>query len=109
MPTMLSSGCGHTFEGGSWTDTSSAGNMPWANTSPTSFVSTARLVVELDGDTHANDKRRTLDAIRTGRIERSGYRVVRFWNDEVLRNEDEVIQKIMNELSKVPSPHRGEG
>ncbi|HVS49592.1 MAG TPA: DUF559 domain-containing protein, partial [Candidatus Dormibacteraeota bacterium] len=51
----------------------------------------ARLVIELDGDTHGNDGRQGLDAIRTETIERAGYRVIRFWNDEVFNNADGVI------------------
>jgi 5-methyltetrahydrofolate--homocysteine methyltransferase len=69
----------------------------------------ARLVIELDGDTHGNDERQRLDAIRTESIERAGYRVIRFWNDEVFDDVDEVIEEITNALRKVPSPHRGEG
>jgi 5-methyltetrahydrofolate--homocysteine methyltransferase len=69
----------------------------------------ARLVIELDGDTHGNDERQRLDAIRTETIERAGYRVIRFWNDEVFNNADGVIEEITNALRTVPSPHRGEG
>src|SRR5262245_8649857 len=43
-----------------------------------------RLVVELDGGQHAPE----LDASRTARLEALGYRVIRFWNNEVLGNVD---------------------
>jgi len=44
----------------------------------------ARLVIEVDGGQHSADA----DAFRTSRIEHEGYRVLRFWNHEVLQNPD---------------------
>jgi very-short-patch-repair endonuclease len=58
----------------------------------------ARLVVELDGDTHGTDEREKLDAQRTETIERKGFRVIRFWNDEVFHHMDGVIEAIWNAL-----------
>jgi very-short-patch-repair endonuclease len=54
----------------------------------------AHLVVELDGGQHsvASDSERTLV------IERFGYRVIRFWNNDVLQNTEGVLQTIRNEL-----------
>src|SRR5690242_13265404 len=40
-----------------------------------------RLVVELDGGQHATDKR---DAMRDDWLRQHGYRVLRFWNNDVL-------------------------
>ncbi|TMG44153.1 MAG: endonuclease domain-containing protein [Chloroflexi bacterium] len=45
----------------------------------------ARLVVEIDGETHGDDSQLS-DAKRTEVIERAGYRVIRFWNDYVLND-----------------------
>src|SRR5260221_3497258 len=42
----------------------------------------ARLVVELDGETHGYDDRQRRDAVRTETLQRAGYRVIRFWNDQ---------------------------
>jgi very-short-patch-repair endonuclease len=66
----------------------------------------ARLVVELDGDTHGNDERERLDAIRTESIERAGYRVIRFWNDDVFNGTDGVIEAIWNAVQMPSPPHR---
>lgn len=66
----------------------------------------ARLVIEVDGDTHGNDEREALDAKRTEDIERVGYRVIRFWNHEVLEATDDVAAAILNALSPHPSPAR---
>jgi BirA family biotin operon repressor/biotin-[acetyl-CoA-carboxylase] ligase len=56
----------------------------------------AKLVIELDGGQHAEQ---LADVARTGMIETCGYRVIRFWNNNVLTNTDGVIQAIMTELA----------
>jgi len=61
-----------------------------------------RLVIELDGDTHDED-RRLLDAKRTTYIEKCGYKVIRFWNHEVLQTPDGVADAIAEALSLSPS------
>jgi very-short-patch-repair endonuclease len=56
----------------------------------------AGLVIEIDGGQHqesfAYDQKRTLW------LEQQGYRVLRFWNNEVLYNIYEVLEVICNEL-----------
>jgi very-short-patch-repair endonuclease len=71
-----------------------------------------RLVVEIDGDTHANSQ--GYDGDRTGWLAREGYRVIRFTNSDVMGNEDGVIAAIVEALAHCPSPRpsprmRGEG
>lgn len=56
----------------------------------------AKLVVELDGGQHAD--RQNEDAERTRRIETNGYRVIRFWNDDVLLRTEAVVEEIMRHL-----------
>ena len=51
-----------------------------------------KLVAELDGGQHADDVDR--DEQRTQIIEKFGYRVVRYWNGEVLSNIDGVLADI---------------
>ncbi len=51
-----------------------------------------KLVVEVDGDTHADMERR--DAARTAIIASEGFRVIRFWNNDVMENVDGVIERI---------------
>jgi len=55
-----------------------------------------KLVVELDGGQHALQK--NADAARTAWLNREGYRVLRFWNNEVLRNTDGVLAEILRIL-----------
>ena len=62
-----------------------------------------RLIVEVDGGQHA--ERRKADAARTARLERRGYRVLRFWNHEVLENVEGVVERILAELrARAPPP-----
>ena len=68
----------------------------------------ARLVIECDGGQH-ND---AADAERTGLIEAEGYRLLRFWNNDVLGNADGVhtiIAEALLERHPHPaSPIKGE-
>ena len=54
----------------------------------------AHLAIELDGGQHDE----AIDAPRTELIEAFGYRIIRFWNNDVLSNTDEVLQVISQEL-----------
>ena len=54
-----------------------------------------RLVVEVDGGQH--DEKRRQDALRTQRIEAKGYRVLRFWNNDVMSKQDAVVNLILRE------------
>ncbi|HEY1604127.1 MAG TPA: DUF559 domain-containing protein [Allosphingosinicella sp.] len=56
----------------------------------------AKLAVELDGGQHADTVED--DAERTRIIEAHGYRVIRFWNSDVMSNLDGVLEAILEEL-----------
>ena len=58
-----------------------------------------RLIIEVDGGQHTPE----VDAARTARLEASGYRVIRFWNNDVLGNLDGVLQTILGEVETMPS------
>ena len=67
------------------------------------FVShDARLVIEVDGGQHDQQSRR--DAERTRFLESQGYRVLRFWNNEVLGNIDGVLELIHDAIATTPTP-----
>lgn len=53
---------------------------------------TARLIVELDGSQHTENI--TYDRQRTAVLEAAGYRVLRFWNNEVIENPEGVLEAI---------------
>ncbi len=52
----------------------------------------ARLIVEADGGQHSDSAR---DVARDARLAELGYRVLRFGNEEILRNADGVSQMIL--------------
>jgi adenine-specific DNA-methyltransferase len=54
------------------------------------------LIVEVDGGQHVD--RAKQDAVRTHWLESQGFTVLRFWNDEVLRNTDAVLDVIVRAL-----------
>jgi very-short-patch-repair endonuclease len=54
----------------------------------------SQLVIELDGSQHAEQPRQQADQRRTEYLESLGYRVLRFWNEEVLDNIDGVLEHI---------------
>ena len=56
----------------------------------------AKLVVELDGGQHAHATE--ADVERTRIIEAHGYKVIRFWNSDVMENLDGVLEAIIQEL-----------
>ena len=63
----------------------------------------AGLIVEADGGQHAGQA--DADAVRTKYFEKGGYRVLRFWNNDVLQNLEGVLATIASELAtKTPSP-----
>ncbi|THD37864.1 MAG: endonuclease domain-containing protein [Sphingomonas sp.] len=71
-----------------------------------------KLVIEVDGDTHTG--RETADAARTAFIEGEGFRVIRFWNSDVMRNIDGVLEAVQKSLSHRerkggPQGRKGEG
>ena len=64
-----------------------------------------KLVIELDGSGHNSESRKREDQERTAFLEQGGYRVLRFWNNEVMENLEGVVEMILNYLGDSP---RGE-
>jgi very-short-patch-repair endonuclease len=62
-----------------------------------------KLVVELDGDSHAHQER--YDARRTTWLEEQGFRVIRFSNPDVMTNETAVLRAIIDALDSAPLPN----
>jgi len=54
------------------------------------------LVVEVDGGQHAESES---DKVRDACLASEGYRVLRFWNSDVLGNIDGVLQTILASLN----------
>jgi very-short-patch-repair endonuclease len=76
-----------------------------------------KLVIEVDGGQHA-ELERARDKRRTQWLESEGYRVLRFWNNDVLKSPEFVGEVLLAEATKArqypvaptpdPSPGRGE-
>jgi very-short-patch-repair endonuclease len=56
-----------------------------------------QLIVEIDGSQHADQSAE--DEVRSSFLKSYGYRVLRFWNNQVLENTDEVLVEIEKFLS----------
>jgi len=77
----------------------------------------ARLIIELDGGHHSQDAVAAKDEARTRWLEREGYRVIRFWNAELIENLDGVLDTIyaalygspQSEAFALPTPPRPDG
>ena len=62
----------------------------------------AKLVVKLDGGQHAEQA--DADARRTAWLESQDFRVLRFWDDAVLKETDAVLGEILRNLPLSPTP-----
>lgn len=60
----------------------------------------SRLIVEIDGGYHFTEEQQHDDTIRTNWLEHMGYKVIRFTNEEVLFDTDNVINKIKVSLNR---------
>ncbi len=62
------------------------------------YLPKTRLIIELDGSQHLEQKEN--DLARTSHLESKGYRVIRFWNNEVMNNIESVILAINHALEQ---------
>jgi very-short-patch-repair endonuclease len=53
-----------------------------------------KLIIELDGYQHKEEERKTYDIERTLFLERMGFKIIRFWNNEINNNLDGVFLRI---------------
>jgi very-short-patch-repair endonuclease len=67
-----------------------------------------RLVIEVDGGGHADDQQIAADARRTEFLNARGYRVLRFWNNEVFNQIDGVMSTIHQALVDAAAKRDGE-
>lgn len=58
-----------------------------------------QLIVEVDGGQHSEEA----DAARTAKLEALGFRVIRFWNNDVSENLDGVLTRILAEADTMPA------
>lgn len=63
-----------------------------------------KLVIELDGGQHNTENAILYDSRRSQFLSLQGLQVIRFWNSDVLKQKDAVLQKIWN-LLMISNPH----
>lgn len=72
-----------------------------------------KIVLELDGSQHLEEKHFEYDKVRDEFLLKAGFRVLRIYNTEIFNNIEGVIEYILNNMdnnpSPQPSPTRGEG
>jgi very-short-patch-repair endonuclease len=65
----------------------------------------AMLVIEVDGSQHADEEDH--DERRSAFLRINGYRVLRFWNFDVLNDLDSVVERIAEVLRQTPRARQG--
>ena len=60
----------------------------------------SHLVIEVDGNSHGEDGAEARDEARTAWLQGQGFRVLRFWNYDVLTNIDGVMETIFKVLNR---------
>ncbi len=58
------------------------------------YASSAALILELDGDTHATEEGIEHDRVRLAYLQSLGLMVIRFWNFEVNDNPDGILDRV---------------
>jgi very-short-patch-repair endonuclease len=79
------------------------------------FCAEARLVIEADGGQHAEQS--GYDDRRTETLQHEGFRVIRFWNNDIMENLEGVVAAVADAFTlppsagwrAPPSPLKGEG
>ncbi len=61
----------------------------------------ARIVVEVDGGQHGTEPGLAHDEKRDAWFEANGYRVLRYWNDDVRKNVEGVVETILSVLNEM--------
>ena len=57
-----------------------------------------KIIIEIDGGQHNEELNIQSDKNRTRYLENNGYKVLRFWNDEVMKNINGVMEVIFREI-----------
>ncbi len=57
------------------------------------------MIIELDGGQHAQQEEERKDAARTAYLSAQGYRVIRFWNEQVNTEIEDVLVAIYEALA----------
>ena len=61
-----------------------------------------KIVIEVDGSQHLENK--IYDANRTEWLQKQDFKVIRFWNNDVLNEIEVVLDKLYEKIKNSPSP-----
>jgi very-short-patch-repair endonuclease len=65
-----------------------------------------KIVIEIDGSQHGEPEGLARDAERTAYLKSRGYQVLRFWNTDVLRETDSVMESVFAAIVQTTgTPH----
>ena len=64
------------------------------------------LVIELDGGQHNDERQRHRDAVRSDVLASHGFQVIRFWDNDVLRDTQAVLSEILRRAALTPTLSR---
>ena len=67
------------------------------------FCPPALLIIEVDGGQHATEA--AADEARTHWLQSRGYRVLRFWNNDILQNPEGVLSRLHQVLNETSDDH----
>ena len=67
------------------------------------------LIIEVDGEYHNNPKQQEADHLRDSILNQAGYTILRFTNEEVIGNIENVIHRITSAMTESPLLGRGRG
>jgi len=62
------------------------------------YCNESKLAIELDGNFHTEAAAKEYDASRTALLNELGISVLRFWNEEVIKDPSKVVQRISDHL-----------
>lgn len=57
-----------------------------------------KIIIEIDGGQHNEPENIEYDKKRTKYLEQKGYKIIRFWNNEITKNIDGVYKKLQEEF-----------
>jgi len=63
-----------------------------------------KLIIEVDGEIHFNSVAQEHDDGRTGELERFGIKIIRFTNEQIIKNKELVINQITTFIFEISSP-----
>jgi very-short-patch-repair endonuclease len=64
-----------------------------------------KLIIEIDGGQHNEERINERDEERTTRLKEKDYRIIRFWNNEVLTNLEGILEWIRGSSKMKFHPH----